>query len=313
MDPLFRELQKYGEVKTNISFTKLTTFEIGSNAKYLLTVTDTQKLIDALNYLKGKGIYFFILGGGSNLLMPDHDIEGVVIKIHTNKIEMIGDTAIAVDAGVGFGTLINLSFSKSLEGLEWGVGVPGTVGGAVRGNAGAMGKNIAGCLDKALVWRRGEVIEVKNADCGFTYRESKFKHNKDVILRAYFQLKPGDKKEIMLKAQAYMKQRTGRYPHLPSAGSFFKNIQISQWRGDINELPELFRERGMIPVGWVMEQMDLKGYTVGGAKISDEHGNFLINFDHATQADILKIVEMMKEKVYNKFGIILEPEVEIIP
>lgn len=312
MEALHKELENFGEVKINAPFKKMTTFAIGQAAQYLVTVSDTDKLIGLLNYLKGNGVDFFILGGGSNLLMPDHDIEGVTVRIHTKKLEMDGDTSIVCDAGVGFGTLINLSLAHSLEGLEWGVGVPGTVGGAVRGNAGAMGKNIATCLEKALIWRDGEILELKNEECGFGYRESFFKFNSDVVLRAWFKLKPGDKKEIMLRATTYMKQRSGRYPHTPSAGSFFKNIQIAKWPGKVEELPELFRERGMIPVGWVMEQLDLKGLTIGGAKVSDEHGNFVINFNDATQEDVLKIVEIMKERAYNKFGLVIEPEVEIV-
>lgn len=312
MEELYKELQNYGEVKTNAPFKKMTTFAIGEMAQCLVTVTDTDKLVGLLNYLKDSGVDFFILGGGSNLLMPDRDVEDVTVRIQTKKIEMADDLTIMCDAGVGFGTLINLSLAHSLEGLEWGVGVPGTVGGAVRGNAGAMGKNIATCLEKVKVWRDGEVLEIQNADCGFNYRESSFKFNGDVVLRAWFKLKPGDKKEIMLKAQTYMKQRSGRYPHTPSAGSFFKNIQIAKWPGKIEELPELFRERGMIPVGWVMEQLDLKGLTIGGAKVSDEHGNFVINFNNAKQEDVLKIVEVMKERAYNKFKLELEPEVEII-
>lgn len=312
MDELYKELQNYGDIKINAPFKKMTTFAIGESAQYLVTVTETEKLINLLNYLKNNGVDFFILGGGSNLLMPDHDIEGITVRIQTKKIEMVDDTTIACDAGVGFGSLINLSLAHSLEGLEWGVGVPGTVGGAVRGNAGAMGKNIATCLEKVQIWRDGEVLELKNSECGFNYRESYFKFNRDVVLRAWFKLKPGDKKEIMMRAQTYMKQRSGRYPHTPSAGSFFKNIPIDRWTGDKEELPELFRERGMIPVGWVMEQLDLKGLTIGGAKVSDEHGNFVINFNNAKQEEILKIVEIMQEKAYNRFKIHLEPEVEIV-
>ncbi len=312
MDELYKELENFGDVKTNVSFKKMTTFAVGEMAQHLVTVTDTEKLVGLLNFLKEKGVDFFILGGGSNLLMPDRDIEGVTIRIQTKKVEMADDTTIMSDAGVGFGTLINLSLAHSLEGLEWGVGVPGTVGGAVRGNAGAMGKNIATCLEKVQVWRDGEVIELQNSECGFDYRESHFKFNGDIVLRAWFKLKPGDKKEIMLRATTYMKQRSGRYPHTPSAGSFFKNIQIAKWPGNKEELPELFRERGMIPVGWVMEQLDLKGLTIGGAKVSDEHGNFVINFNNAKQEDILKIVEIMKEKAYNKFKLNIEPEVEIV-
>ncbi len=312
MEQFYDELKNYGDLKLNVPFSKLTTFAVGGPAQYLVQVTDSKKLVDLLNYLNSKGINYFIIGGGSNLLMPDDGVEGVTIKVQTTKIELIGNTIVA-DSGAQLGAVLNLSCKNSLAGLEWTIGVPGTVGGAVRGNAGAMGLDIAHSISKVEIWRNGEVIEVTNEDCQFAYRESLFKFNKDVVLRTWFELRPGDRKEIMEKVQGYMKHRTGRYPHHPSAGSFFKNIKLAKWPGDIKELPELFQQRGTVPVGWVMEQLDLKGITVGGAKISDEHGNFIINYHEAKQAEILQIVDIMKEKAYNKFKVELETEVEIVP
>jgi len=312
MDQLYTDLKNYGDLKTNVPFSKLTTFALGGPAQYFIQVNDHQKLIDLLNYLTGQGVNYFIIGGGSNLLMPDNGLEGVTIKIHTSKVEFITPDTIMSEAGATLGAVVNAAFKNNLAGLEWGVGIPGTVGGAVRGNAGAMGLDIARSTSKVEVWHNGEVIEVENKDCEFAYRESKFKFNHDVVLRAWFKLHPGDKKEIMEKAQGYMKHRSGRYPHQPSAGSFFKNIKLEKWPGDIKELPELFQQRGTVPVGWVMEQLDLKGLQVGGARISSEHGNFIINYDNAKQDEILKIVEIMQEKAYNKFKVHLEPEVEIV-
>lgn len=311
MDELYTELKNYGDLKLNSPFSKLTTFAVGGPAQYLVLVTDAQKLVALLNYLSGAGINYFIIGGGSNLLMPDEGVEGVTIKVQTTKIELTGNTIIA-EAGAQLGAVLNLACKNSLAGLEWTIGVPGTVGGAVRGNAGAMGLDIAHSISKVEIWRNSEVVEVANNDCQFGYRESLFKFNKDVVLRTWFELQPGDRKEIMEKVQGYMKHRTGRYPRHPSAGSFFKNIKLAKWPGDPKELPELFQQRGTVPVGWVMEQLDLKGLTIGGAKISDEHGNFIVNYNEAKQADILKIVDIMKEKAYNKFKVELETEVEIV-
>ena len=311
MDQLYNELKKYGEVKYNVPLAKLTTFQIGGPAKYLIEVTETGKLTDLLNFLSGAGEQYFILGGGSNLLMPDNGYDGVVIKIAINKIDT-QDNKVIVTAGTPLASVVNAASKNELTGMEWAIGIPGTVGGAVRGNAGAMGKETANCLKSVIVWQNGEVKEMTNEECGFHYRGSNFKDNGAVILAATFELKKGDKNEIMQTMQGYIKQRTGRYPHFPSAGSFFQNINIENWPGDVSALPELFRERGKIPVGWAVEQCNLKGYTVGGAKISDEHGNFVINFANATQEDVLKVVEEATTQVYNKFGVTLEPEVEII-
>ena len=312
MDELYNKLQEFGDIKTNTPFSKLTTFALGGPAQYLVEVKDTQKLVDLLNYVHKNGLNFFILGGGSNLLMPDDGIEGVTIKVLNTKVEMIGTTTIMAEAGAQLGAVVNMAFKNSLAGLEWGVGIPGTVGGAVRGNAGAMGLDIARSISKVEVWRNGEILEVASADCQFGYRESLFKFNGDVVLRTWFELHLGDRKEIMEKVQGYMKHRTGRYPHKPSAGSFFKNIKLAKWPGDIKALPELFQQRGTVPVGWVMEQLDLKGMQIGGARISDEHGNFIVNYENAKQSEILQLVEIMKERAYNKFGVELEEEVEIV-
>ncbi|EKD43458.1 MAG: hypothetical protein ACD_72C00263G0003 [uncultured bacterium] len=182
----------------------------------------------------------------------------------------------------------------------------------MRGNAGAFGKDIAHTISKAEIWRNGEVLILDNAQCQFGYRESLFKFNGDVVLRTWFELQPSNRQDIMTKVQEYMKHRTGRYPHKPSAGSFFKNVKLAKWPGDIKALPELFQQRGTVPAGWITEQLNLKGTQIGGARISDEHGNFIVNYENAKQSEVLQLVEMMKEKAYNKFGVELEEEVEIV-
>ncbi len=312
MDELYNNLKEFGDVKTNVPFSKLTTFALGGPAQYLVEVKDTQKLVDLLNFVTQSGVNFFILGGGSNLLMPDDGVEGVTIKVLNNKIETVDPTTIMAEAGAQLGAVVNMAFKNNLGGFEWGVGIPGTVGGAVRGNAGAFGKDIAHTISKAEIWRNGEVLILDNAQCQFGYRESLFKFNGDVVLRTWFELQPSNRQDIMTKVQEYMKHRTGRYPHKPSAGSFFKNVKLAKWPGDIKALPELFQQRGTVPAGWITEQLNLKGTQIGGARISDEHGNFIVNYENAKQSEVLQLVEMMKEKAYNKFGVELEEEVEIV-
>ncbi len=312
MQEIYNQLKTFGQLKTNTPLSKYTTFNIGGPAQFLVNATEEEKLIELLNFLSGEGLEFFVLGGGSNLLFPDNGFDGVVIKVSTNKIENTENNTITTAAGTPLSSIVNAASKSELTGMEWAVGIPGTVGGAIRGNAGAMGKEIANCLKSVTVWQNGEIKEMSNEECGFKYRGSNFKDNNAIVLSATFEFKPGDKSEIMQAVQMYIKQRTGRYPNFPSAGSFFQNINIKDWPGDTNELPELFRERGKVPVGWLIEQCNLKGHAVGGAKISDEHGNFIINFNNATQADVLKVVEEAQTQVYNKFKVNLEPEVEII-
>lgn len=312
MQELYKKLKEFGHTRLNESLSKHTTFKIGGPADFFIEVDNNKKLIELLNFLSGEGLEYFILGGGSNMLFSDEGFRGVVIRVKSLALELQSPDIIVAEAGVLLSQVVSLSLQNNLSGMEWGVGIPGTVGGAVRGNAGAMGKDVAQTLQKVEVWQDGEIKELTKEECTFSYRGSIFKHRGGTILRAYFKLNLGDKKQIMEATQVYLKQRNGRYPTAPNAGSFFKNIDVKDWPGNIEELPELFRQRGKVPVGWLVEQVDMKGYSVGGAKISDEHGNFIVNINNATQDDILTIVERLKEKIYNTFKVNLEPEVEII-
>ena len=312
MDSLYKELRKFGKVKANAPLSRCSTFRIGGPAQFLVEVDNNDNLISLLNFLSGEGVNFIILGGGSNFLFSDEGFAGVVIKIKSAEIK-VEDETIVCEGGTMLGAVVSLAGQNSLSGLEWAAGIPGTVGGAVRGNAGAMGQDASGSVNKVEIWRSGEVLTIPKKECDFEYRESIFKKNhQDVILRVRFKLAKGDQKEIMLEMQKHIVARQGKFPAYPSPGSFFKNIRIEDWPGDRKLLPPIFVERGKVPAAYVIEQAGMKGYAVGGAKISDEHANFVINYDKATQADVLAVVEKVKEAVYNKFGVELEPEVEII-
>ncbi|HSR89005.1 MAG TPA: UDP-N-acetylmuramate dehydrogenase [Candidatus Udaeobacter sp.] len=314
MDDFYNKLKEFGDVKINELLSKHTTFKIGGPAKLFIIVRKTDLLVKLLNFLAKEGADYFVLSGGSNLLMNDNGYDGLVIKIATNDAPKITPKGIGfdieIDAGTVLGMVVNLAAKNSLAGMDWAVGVPGTFGGAIRGNAGAMGKDISTVIQWVDIWRDGEVVRLKNEDCKFAYRDTIFKHNKDIILRASIYLEPGDKQKIMENMQAYLKQR--KHTPFPSAGSFFKNLKLHKWPGDTKDLPEIFLQRGSVPVGWMTEQLGLRGLSSGGAKISDEHGNYVINYHNATQIDVLTLVEEIKQRVYNKFGVELEPEVQIV-
>ncbi len=311
MDTLYKDLQTYGRVRSNALMSKYTTFHIGGPAQYMVEVMDSDNLIKLLNFLVGEGVPYFILGGGSNLLWQDEAWEGVVIKVATQGIKIDGQEIIA-EAGAPFAALVMLAVQNNLAGLEWAAGMPGTVGGAVRGNAGAMDSDTSRSLRQIEVWRDGEVIMLRPEDCAYGYRDSIFKHNTDVVIRAWFKTSPGNKLELMQTMQATIKGRNGKYPAAPSAGSFFKNIPFSVWPGDKSLLPASFKIKQEVPAGWTTEQNKLKGYQVGGAMVSKEHGNFLVNADKATQADVLAVVEEVVSRAYTNFGVKLEPEVQIM-
>lgn len=315
MQELYKQLKQYGRVKVNAPLAKFSNFKIGGPADFLIAVNETAKLVSLLNYLSGEGIDYFILGGGSNVLFPDDGIRGVVIKIKNQKLKIKNQT-VEVDAGVELNELVRFSIQNKLTGLEWAAGIPGTVGGAIRGNAGAhyafTGGEVKDTIQTVTMWRNGEVLELAMPECEFGYRDSIFKHGTDVALSSGFELKRGDPKESLIMTQQIVAERQKKQAHAPSAGSFFKNLMLEQWPGDLKQLPPRFLDYKKISAGWLIEQCNLKGSRVGGAMVSAEHGNFIINVNKATQADVLKLVEKIKSTVYTTFKIELVEEVQIV-
>lgn len=311
MDKLYNRLKEFGKVKINEKLARHTTFKIGGPANYFVVVEERKKLFGLLDYLNGEGIDYFILGGGSNLLLPDDGLESVVIQIKFGRIDCEGEM-IEAEAGALLSQLVALSASEGLSGLSWAAGIPGTIGGAVRGNAGAMGYHIGSNVSQVEVWRDGEVLILPKDECGFGYRESVFKHNtSDVVTKVWLKFDKASKKELAEKIQYNISCRTNQ-PKGYSAGCFFKNVNIDDWPGDKDQLPPLFLERGTVPVGWMVEQVGMKGKKVGDAQVGAEHCNFIVNTGKATAGDIMSLVEEVKRKVYDKFGVEIEEEVQII-
>lgn len=304
-------LKNFGQAKLNEPMSKHTTFKIGGPVDVFLTVTETEKVVEALQYLDGEGIPYFILGGGSNMLVRDEGFHGVVLNIHTNQIHIEGDRVIA-DAGCTTVEVARKSIQAGLIGFEWGVGVPGTIGGAVRGNAGAMGMEMKDNLEKVEVYRNGEVEELNTNDCHFGYRESVFKQE-GIVLRVHLKLSFGDGQAAMKKALENLQYRNKTQPQgFASTGCIFKNFEIGSQTLALENIPEEFLKKGKISAGWLIEQVGMKGKQVGKAKVSEVHGNFIVNLGGATAEDVLALVDEIKGRVYDTFRIEIKEEIQII-
>jgi len=310
MDSLYQQLKKYGRVKINEPLKKHTTFKIGGPARFFVIVKELDKVGELLAWLSEQGEKFFVMGGGSNLLFSDEGYDGVVVKVSTEGLTVDGEILTA-DAGVLLSQAVVLATGSELSGLEWAVGIPGTVGGAIYGNAGAMGESMSNIVEEATAWLDGEVVELNNEECRFSYRSSLFKEEKVIVLQVKLRLHNSDKKSITKKINEYIAMRQ-KYSALPSPGSFFKNIQLADYPGDKKDLPPLFLERGSVPAGWLIDECGLRGFRIGDAGVSEEHGNFVVNYGAATQAQVLELIEEIAKKVYNKFKVELIPEVQII-
>ncbi len=280
--------------KKNILLAPYTTFKIGGPAKYFYIVKSANDLIKVIKWATKNKTPFFILGNGSNILVSDKGFNGLVIKMQNAKCKMQNAKIIA-DAGIILGKLVNESVKIGLTGLEWAAGIPGTIGGAIRGNAGAFDVSMSDIVERvrALNIKTSQITNFKNKDCKFNYRESIFKKNKNsIILSAELKLKKGKTSKNLIKN--YANQRKEKQPmEFFSAGCIFKNPAKQS-------------------AGYLIEQCGLKGKKIGGAMISEKHANFIVNTGKAKASDVKKLIDLCKEKVKNKFKIKLKEEIEYL-
>lgn len=304
------------EIQKNIILAPYTTFKIGGPADYFCEVKNLEDLEGALTQAKKKSWKIFILGGGSNLLISDKGFNGLVIKMNWDWIKNGDEWSYEIGAGTLLAKLIAETVKNNLTGLEWAIGIPGTLGGAVCGNSGAYGQSIAESVMsvKALDLKTLKVKNFKLKDCGFQYRNSIFKYNNQyVIISAQLQFYKGEGDKIKESLQKYSLERKNKVPPFPSAGCVFKNIPMDDMTYEfMNKIPPEKTKGGKIPVGYLIEQCGLKGKRIGGAEISNQHANFIINFNKASFLDVMELINLCKKEIKNNFNLNLEEEIKII-
>jgi len=306
------------EVKENISLAEHTTFKIGGKARYFYTAENKEDLVKAVKVAKQFSLPFFILGDGSNVLFSDKGFDGLVIKCQMSVIKC-QDNNIFSDAGVELSGSVKLAKDNSLIGLEWASGIPGTVGGAVYGNAQAFGARISDIVKSAEVLdiETLKINNLSNKECQFFTKSSVFKNNKKlIIISVVLKLEKGNKEEIEQKTREYLNFRSKGYPvGLSSAGSVFINKEVKIEDPELlKEFPELkeFNKKGEIPSGYLIDKCGLRGKRIGGAQISEKHANFIVNLNKAKTEDVLALVKLAKERVKERFGIELKEEIQIV-
>lgn len=316
----FQELKKaLPSIKENITLAEYTTFKIGGAAKYFFAAKNKEDLINAAKIAKQYNLQFFILGGGSNLLIRDAGFDGMVIKIRNEELKIIGQELkiIYAEAGVSLANLVGFSNKEALTGLEWAAGIPGSVGGAARGNAGAFAGSIGDIIKQIEVFDadKQELKIFQNKDCKFNYRGSIFKTSSNlIILSVEIALKEGNRQEIEKKIINNVDYRNERHPLcFPSAGCAFQNCAIEE-KFALRQFPELeeFKRKGIIPTGFLLDKCGLKGKMIGRAQFSEKHPNFIVNLGGASSKDVLELIALAKEKVKEKFGIELKEEIQIV-
>ena len=287
---------KVGKVVNNPKMSDYTTYKVGGNALALVYPNDVEDLIKLINKLKENKIKFKILGNGSNLIFSDETYEGVLLKLSEfNNLE-INDTVVTVGSGYNLVKLSLKTARMGLSGLEFAAGIPGTIGGAVFMNAGAYKMDMSYIVSEVKVLTPDMTVKtLYNKDLDFHYRSSFLQKNKDYIcLEAKLVLKHGDVDKIMEVIADRKQRRLLTQPlEYPSAGSVFRNPENDY-------------------AGRLIEELGYKGKNIGGAYVSEKHANFIINKNHATASDVRNLINEIKEKVKEKYGIELIVEQEFV-
>jgi UDP-N-acetylmuramate dehydrogenase len=304
----------------NASLARHTRFEIGGAARVLADASTETALIETLEAIKEAGWRHAIIGGGTNLIVDDAGFDGAIVRYIARGIE-IADTpqsdcvTVRVEAGAVLQDLVDATISHGLRGLETMTGIPGWVGGAIYGNAGAYGHSIEERVVSVRLFDGREIRQIGNMACEFRYRESVFKRNKDwIVLSTELRLDPADSGELRSISDGILKIRNAKYPPtMRCAGSIFKNLLLM-------DLPESARARvpaevvreGKVPSAYFLEQAGAKGMSNGAIQVADYHANLIYNSGGGSARELREVIGELKKRVREKFGIELEEEVQYV-
>ncbi len=324
MDTKLKELEKvFGQnrIRVDEPMSNHTTFKIGGPAQFYIDIDKTEDIVKAVTTAKKLDLTIFIFGGGSNIIIADHGIKGLVVKNNCRRFDImtmsgrvknqkidVDKALVYAESGVIMNQLVRFTIDQGLGGLEYQLGLPGTVGGGVcmNSNFPRKGVYVGDCVYKAkLVTTDGVIKEVDNAYFHFAYDYSVLQETKEVVLSVVFRLEPQDKKILWERGMDALAHRNDSQPKGASAGCTFRNISIV----DAMRVPTPDR---VTSAGYLIDKAGLKGKRIGDAMISDMHANFILNMGKAKAADILGLVDLMKSEVQRKFGVPLHLEVKTI-
>lgn len=298
MNNFILELEKLnlGKSEKDISLSTLTTYKTGGIAKLVVYPNNINNLKQLLKLIHKHNIKYFILGKGSNTLFSDKEFNGVIIKLDKLNNFKIKETEIYVESGMILSKLVQASVKNELTGLEFAIGIPGTIGGAIYMNAGAYGSKMSNIVKSVIVLNEKlQIVEIPLEKLKFDYRYSIFQANKNLIcVAANIKLEHGNHDEIVSKIKENLLKRKNSQPlEYPSAGSVFRNPEGNY-------------------AGKIIEELGLKGKNIGGAEISTKHANFIINKNNASSSDILNLIKLVQKEAKDKYKIDLKLEQQLV-
>ncbi len=306
------------KIKEEFSLKEISFVKIGGKAKYFIEITNKKDLISILKWAKKNNLDYFIIGNASNILFDDGYFSGIVIKIKNQKFQ-IKKNYLIVSAGLLINDFLQKCIKCQIKDYEWLAGIPGTIGGAVYGNAGAYSRAIGEKVVKVKTINPDNFEEIiySQKDCGFNYRTSIFKNKKEIIWEVILKKEKGKVEEIKNLINYYLKERVEKKNYFyPSLGCVFKNIPIEILKDQKDVLKNILKlnppiKGGKISAGWLIEKCQLKRKKIDGVMISPFHSNIIINIGKGNFKNFLKLMEIIKKEVFKKFKIILEEEIII--
>jgi UDP-N-acetylmuramate dehydrogenase len=296
----------------NILLSSVTRFAIGGPARIVADASSEAALIAALDVVRGTP--HALIGGGSNLVADDRGFPGVVLRYTAKNVEIEGQV-VRVAAGAVLQDLVDATIAAGLEGLHTMTGIPGWVGGAIYGNAGAYGHSIHEFVESVRLFDGSAVREIGNAACEFHYRESVFKRHKDwIVLETTLRLPPGDPAALRAKADGILKVRNEKYPPtMRCAGSIFKNLILAELPESVRaQVPDRVIREGKVPSAYFLELAGAKGMVLGGVQVADYHANLIYNSGGGTSQEVRELIATLKQRVKDQCGLLLEEEVQYL-
>lgn len=315
----------------NVPLSKLMYYKIGGKARWVLEANSVDDIFEAVAFIhRNKIDKYMVVGLGANLLMPDEDYDGVIIHLRESRkvdIHLTSDGLITAFAGQTLDDLIHFSFENGYTGLENLGGLPSTIGGAIRGNAGAFGVDMKRVLVKVSVLELTKssykTLEMTNEECQFAYRDSIFKKSQRyIVLKGFFHLESGTTEDVLAAGRIYKEKVQYRKRHhpveYPSCGSVFKNIREErEVKKIISVWPDIEQKvaadwHGKVSMGYVIKRLGFSGKQIGGAKITEKHANYICNVDRAKASEVKEIIQEIAAKFHDTFGFVPELEAEIV-
>ncbi|MEK7752977.1 MAG: UDP-N-acetylmuramate dehydrogenase [Acidobacteriota bacterium] len=291
-----------------------TRFGIGGPAEVFAEADRPAAFIGALELARSSGWPYVVIGGGTNLIVSDGGFPGLVLRFTGKRMEADGATVTA-QAGAMLQDLVDFSIGRGLKGLETLAGIPGWVGGAVYGNAGAYGHSISERVSRTRIHDGAAVRDIDNAACDFRYRESVFKRSKAwILLEVELDLTPASREELRATAGRIVTARNEKFPpEMKCAGSIFKNLLLADLPGVVAaQVPEQVVREGKIPAAWFLEQSGAKGLARGGVHVASYHANLIYNDGSGTARELRELIGDLKARVLARFGLELEEEVQYV-